>query len=107
MLPKKKRVTKEIFQTIMDKGNIVYGSFFVLRYLPSGLPSYAFAISKKIAKKAVQRNKMRRLGYNILRKYVLTKGSAVFLYKKEGLRATTLELTKDIDLLLKRSKILE
>ena len=106
MLPKKKRVTKEIFQTIMEKGNVVSGSFFILHYLKQDSPKYAFVVSKKIAKTAVKRNSLRRKGYNVLRLYDLKSFAGIFFYKKEALNISPAEIEKDIDFLLKRAKII-
>lgn len=106
MLSKKKRVTKEIFQTIMDKGIIVSGSFFVLRYIKQDNPQYVFVAPKKIAKTAVKRNSLRRKGYNMLRLYKLMSNTGIFFYKKEALLATTIEIKKDLDFILKKAKII-
>jgi ribonuclease P protein component len=105
MLPKKKRVTKEIFQTIMEKGNIVSGSFFVFRYIRQEAPQYAFVAPKKIAKGAVKRNSLRRAGYNILRTYDIRSNAGIFFYKKEALTSNSIEIRKDIDLILKKARI--
>lgn len=104
MLSKKKRVTKDIFQTILKKGNIVSGSFFLFRYIKQTTPQYAFVVSKKIAKTAVKRNSLRRNGYNILRKYDLKPYAGVFFYKKEALTANTTQIKEDIDFILKKAK---
>lgn len=106
MFPKKKRVTKDVFQTIMDKGNIVSGSFFVFRYLRQDYPQYAFVVPKKLAKTAVKRNSLRRKGYNLLRLCDLKKDIGVFFYKKEGILASSMEISKDIEYILKKSRIL-
>lgn len=106
MLPKKKRVKKDTFQTIMEKGSIVSGSFFILHYLKQNFPQYAFVVSKKIAKTAVKRNSLRRKGYNILRLYDLKSFAGIFFYKKEALNASFVEIEKDVDFLLKKAKII-
>ena len=106
MLSKKKRVTKEIFQTIMDKGNIVSGSFFTFRYIKQEIPQFAFVAPKKIAKNAVKRNYLRRQGYNVLRLYSLNSNAGIFFYKKEALVANKLEIKRDIDFILKKAKII-
>ena len=106
MLPKKKRVTKNTFQTIMEKGSIISGSFFLLRYIKQDIPQYAFVAPKKIAKTAVKRNSLRRKGYNILRTYKLGINSGIFFFKKEALTASSVELKQDIDFLLKKARIM-
>ena len=106
MLSKKKRVTKNVFQTIMEKGNVVSGSFFILRYFKQELPQYAIVAPKKIAKTAVKRNSLRRKGYNILRSYEIKTGAGILFYKKEALSALPIEIKKDIGFMLKKAKII-
>ena len=106
MISKKKRVTKDTFQTIMEKGSILHGSFFMLRYLIQDTPAYTFVAPKKIARTAVKRNFLRRRGYNILRSYKLNSCVGIFFYKKEGLTASFIETKKDIEFLLKKAKII-
>jgi ribonuclease P protein component len=106
MLSKKNRLDKDTLNTIMEKGSISSGSFFVLRYIKSDIPQYSFVVSKKIAKNAVKRNYLRRKGYNILRLYKIDKNKGVFFYKKEALLVPDVDIKKDIDFLLKKSKII-
>ena len=106
MLPKKKRVTKNTFNTIMEKGSIVSGSFFILRYIKENPPQCAFVVPKKIAKKAILRNSLRRKGYNIIRDYKLNLFSGLFFFKKESINIPVSELRNDIDSILKRIKII-
>ena len=106
MLSKNKRVTKDIFQTILKKGNIISGSFFLFRYIPFERPAYAFVVSKKIAKTAIKRNSLRRAGYNILRNYKLKSASGLFFYKKEALTTPQIELKKDIENILTKANFL-
>jgi len=90
----------------MEKGNVVYGSFFILRYLKQKLGEYAFVAPKKIAKTAVKRNELRRKGYNILRLYDLKPFAGIFFYKKEALNATNIDIKKDIEIILKKIKLI-
>ncbi len=106
MLSKNKRVTKEMFQDLMAKGNIVSGSFFVLRYQKQDHPQYSFVAPKKIAKTAVLRNSLRRKGYNLLRSYDPKINVGIFFYKKEAISVPLSDLKKDLDFLLKKAKII-
>jgi len=106
MLSKKKRLDKNTFKTIMEKGSISSSSFFVLHYIKGGSPQYAFVAPKKIAKTAIKRNSLRRNGYNILRFYELKSNKGIFFYKKEAMTTPVAELKKDVDFLLKKSKII-
>lgn len=106
MLPKKKRITKDIFQTVLRKGNIVSGSFFLFRYIKETSPQYAFVVSKKIVKTAIKRNSLRRRGYNILRQYNLKNCAGIFFYKKEALHVSLNELKKDIEFILEKINLI-
>ena len=96
MLPKKERVTKELFQTIMKQGRIISSPFFVFRYVYGKSPKYAFVAPKSIAKEANKRNALRRKGYNILREAKLPICSGIFFYKKPAKIAKTVEIKGDI-----------
>ena len=102
MLPKNKRVTKELFQKIMKIGGTLASPLFVFRYMESDKPQYAFVAPKTVAKRAVDRNKLRRTGYNALNTYTLKNISGIFFYKKAGKLASKGEIKGDIGVLLKK-----
>jgi len=104
MLPKNKRVTKELFQRIMKTGGSLASPFFSFRYINSDKPQYAFVAPKSVAKRAVDRNKLRRIGYNNLNSFTLKNISGIFFYKKQGKNVSSQEIKKDIENLLKRIK---
>lgn len=111
MLPKKNRVTKELFQTIMKEGKVLSGPFLLFRYIPAQVRpvqniNFAFVVPKAVAKKAVIRNKHRRKGYRILQETPIKQGSGVFFYKKPAILATSIELKEEVISLLKKSKFL-
>jgi ribonuclease P protein component len=63
MLPKDNRIKKKNdFELIFNKGRTFKNSFFILKVLSNDLKinRFAFVISKKVSKKAVERNKIRR-----------------------------------------------
>jgi ribonuclease P protein component len=104
MLPKKKRITKEVFQNVMKNGKAFHGSFFLFRYIPYKIPQYAFVAPKNIFKNAVKRNKFRRFGYNTLAKYELKPTIGIFFYKKEALKVKKEDLEEDIVSILNKIK---
>lgn len=106
MLPKKKRVTKEFFQTIMKEGKTFSTPLFLFRFVKSDTPHYAFVAPKGIFKKAIARNKFRRIGYNILRFIPLESLSGVFLYKRQALLATQVEIKENVLFILKKTYII-
>lgn len=66
MLPKDRRIERDIFPKI-GPAKFVRGKFTTISLFPcSGKSKFSFSISKKVAKTAVLRNKMRRAGYNTI-----------------------------------------
>jgi ribonuclease P protein component len=106
MFPKKKRVTKELFQAVMKKGDTLSSPLFVFRYLKQENPQYAFIAPKSVAKQASDRNKLRRQGYNALKSFNIKHGIGLFFYKKPAKNATFTEIKADIQLILTKSKLL-
>lgn len=107
MLPKKKRITKEIFQDILKKGTTISSPFFIFKYIKKENKGiFAFVVSKKLVKTATKRNFLRRSGYNILRLYSLNSYAGIFFYKKEGLNRTKPEIKEDIEFLLKKANFI-
>lgn len=106
MLPRKKRVTKELFNLIMKKGKVTQGSLFLFRYISQPSPQYAFVVPKNIAKKATQRNSLRRRGYSAISSNEVKGSAGVFFYKKEGKEASFEEISSDIKSILTKNKLL-
>ena len=106
MLPKKKRITKDLFQDIMKNGKTASSPLFTLRYIPSKVGQYAVVAPKTVAKQAVLRNKLRRKGYSILAK-IPQKPSilGIFFYKKEAKQADFQALESDMMALLSKIRL--
>lgn len=105
MLSKKKRITKEIFQNLIKGGKTFSTPLFLFYYKESNLPQYAFVAPKGIFKKAVERNKFRRSGYNTLRYIPIRSGSGIFIYKKQAFIANSAEIKENILFILKKTGI--
>lgn len=103
MLPKKKRVTKEVFQVLMREGKTFSTQLFLFYYEESIFPQYAVVAPKNIFKNAVKRNKYKRIGYNILRILPINTGTGVFMYKKQALSVKTEEIKENMTLILKKA----
>jgi ribonuclease P protein component len=114
MLPKKIRLTTGLFDQVFRTGKVEHGRLFWMRSasLPTGLPSrFAVAVSKKVAKTAVLRNKMKRVVYRAIEtldKDVLAGESSVmtiFGVKKDISGALFEEVVQELrDLLLKKGQ---
>ncbi len=102
MLPKNKRVNKELFRLIIKQGKTISSSIFLFRYIPQNKPQYAFVAPKSIAKKAVDRNYLRRQGYNALYLYPLKLYAGIFFYKKKVKEASFKEIKNEIKSILEK-----
>jgi len=106
MIPKKKRVTKKDFQVLLKDGKTLSTQLFLFHFIKSDLPQYVFVAPKNSFKKAILRNKWRKIGYNILRSVPVKSGSGVFIYKKQAITAKPNELKDDILFILKKTGFL-
>ncbi len=106
MLPKKKRVTKGVFQVLLKEGKTFSTKLFLLYFIKNETPQYAVVAPKGVFKSAVKRNKFRRIGYNILRSLPIKSGIGVFMYKKQAITAENLEIKENIISLLKKINII-
>lgn len=103
MLPKRKRVTKDLFSHIMKNGRVLSSPLFTLRYINQKTPQYAFVAPKTIIKQAVSRNKLRRKGYAVLSQTkTLPNVLGVFFYKKQANTASFLDIRTDIEALINK-----
>lgn len=66
MLPKKNRVTTAEFNQYFTTRKRVHGTYVQILYTPSTEFKAAAVVGKKVYKKAVDRNKLRRRMYHIL-----------------------------------------
>jgi len=71
MLPKRHRISRVLSASLSQRGETRSNELFFLKMVPyEGSTRFGVSISKKIAKSAVVRNRLRRLGYRLLGKYV-------------------------------------
>jgi ribonuclease P protein component len=111
MIPKKNRIEKSLFDSIYKSGTPIHTPLFYLLYSHNSSleTKFSFVVSKKIAKTAVLRNKLRRRGYSVIRKNMsqieshvqclifLKAGSGDLLFK---------EYENQLVFLLKKAKIM-
>ncbi len=118
MLSKKNRTDKKAVEKIFKKGVFLGSDNLILKYTKEdsqNKPQISFIAPKGVAKKAVDRNKLRRRGYSILRKYmqhfplsfsgafVFGKNSvALFGGRKNKIKNPSQDLEKEIIIILKR-----
>lgn len=109
MLPKNKRISKDSFKTILQKGTSYHTENFTLRVLPSEKEGFAVLVSKKVAKGAVDRNRIRRRVYSVLRDSLLhiKAKSKNIVSAKDGAKQLSFESQKEeINRLLKKARLI-
>lgn len=86
MLSKSRRIERKLFPLLL-KGKTYKNNLFLLRFavINGDHARFSFSVSKKVAKSAVIRNKIRRMGYHLLEKYlpqIQSNALAGFVFKK-------------------------
>ena len=68
MLPRKQRIPRSLFLKLKTAKQIYSNKFLLVKLVPyAGVGSrFSVSVSKKRSKSAVVRNKLRRLGYNLI-----------------------------------------
>lgn len=91
MLPKTWRVSKKEFAEILSKGKRYNSPHFLLYCIEdtkagSKNSRFAFSVSKKVGKTAVQRNRLRRQGYSVIQRAQkdVSSGKVLFFSFKKG-----------------------
>lgn len=81
MLPKKERLSRLEFNRFFSVGKRLHTPLFQIVFSPHDALHASVVVSKKIAKRAVVRNKIRRRIYDIVRNYHSQKGMCgVFIF---------------------------
>jgi ribonuclease P protein component len=111
MLAKNRRIKKELFQTIFQKGSHFQSSCLALKTIPKLCPksSFAFIVSAGMIKKAVARNKLKRRARAIIFKTLssLKEGHCVvFIFKKGSQNLSFKEMESEMVGLLRKAKLL-
>ncbi|MCK5591879.1 MAG: ribonuclease P protein component [Candidatus Pacebacteria bacterium] len=129
MLPKKNRIPRRFFPLVIIKGKN-YSSFNMyirVATLPSlfyldnqtkqtssskdGVFSrFSFITSKKVSKKAVTRNKFRRIGYGVVQKNIqnIKEGFLVAVFfKKNVINLSKKEIEEEMVFLFKKANLLK
>jgi len=111
MLPKNNRIGRAEFESIIRSGKRIHSPIFILyiQKTEGNDKRFGFSVSKKISKSSVQRNKLRRQGYSVIRdqiKHIKDGFLFVFVYKKTQRIPTYQEIEVDITGLLKNTFVL-
>jgi ribonuclease P protein component len=110
MLTRKERLTKKEFQQAYKNSKTFYSNNFILKSSTNNkqMNSYGVMISKKVSKKSVIRNKLKRQILEIIRlnKQCINNGySCIFVVKESAINLSYQAIEKEIIYLLKKAKI--
>ena len=112
MLPKKNRLRKkDDFQKVYQKGFFSAFGDISLKKLPNNLSMtrIGFIVEKKIFKKAVERNRIKRILRDFFRKNIfkITPGlDVVIFYKSKDWEIDSKKITLDLEKLLKKTNLI-
>jgi len=88
MFTKKERLTSKDFSRFFSSGKRFHSTFFTVVYTPYPTTHVSVVVPKKVARRAVQRNSLRRQVYDILRRYLKSDnktGIFIVLMKKPSI----------------------
>lgn len=114
MFPKKERVHKADFDTILKRARTVTSEHLTLRYVENNLSinkknKYSFVVSANVSKLATIRNLLKRRGRHIIRtitKKIKTPYACVFFFKPRSADIDFASLEKEILMLLDKANII-
>ena len=108
MLSKDKKINTQLFKEVLNKGKTHHFTYFSVKTLKSPVnenkSKFTIVVSKKIVKKAISRNLIRRRFFNIIKdiyKDFPTPYAFIFFLKKEGKELNYKDLKKEIEIILK------
>jgi ribonuclease P protein component len=110
VLPKENRLSKKEIRQVFKRGKVIYGDLFLLKVCLNSLNLSRFSIivPKKVAKKATQRNRIKRLARESLRKKLpkIKPGfDGVFIATSKILEKDYWEIDEEIEKLLNKAGI--
>jgi len=113
MLSKKNKIKRAYFPSNSKKGIVfqsVYASLSLQKQTKEPLIKFSFVVSSKVSKKAVLRNKLKRRGYYVIKKFLpsIKPGYfVVFFLKKDIVGIPFVDFEKQILFLLNKAKLIK
>lgn len=109
MLPRSERLSRSDFELLKKRGARIHTELFTLSYVFTPTLGVGVVVSKKVARRAVDRNMMRRRVYAVFRdiKHDLKTAYIVVFIKKEGAKTTYSYLKKTLDQAIQRAGLLK
>lgn len=110
MLARKHRINKELFAEIFRAGKSVSSDNLSLKIhpIPADCSVFAFVVSSKVAKRAVDRNKLKRRARHIVGKMMpeIKNGLGVIIFFKKGSEKLNFqEIEKETRAVFQKAKI--
>jgi ribonuclease P protein component len=99
-----------MFPLLRERTKVFKNGVFLLKFVQGDNKEsrFCFSVSKKIAKNAVIRNKMRRAGYRLLVKYIPEiKTDILALFSFRAIPKDDTEIVKSLESILKESKLIK
>lgn len=113
MLSKKNKIQRADFPSSSKKGMVfhsTYTSLSLQKQTKEEPNKFSFVVSGKVSKKAVVRNKLKRRGYYVIKKFLPTIKIGyfvVFFLKKEIVGLSYSDFEKQILFLLNKAKLIK
>ena len=85
MLPKRSRLTAQQVEEVLKSGKTARLAGLSAKYMPGASPKAAVVVSKKVAKGAVERNRLRRAAYAALARALPQDRHVVFFLHQPAL----------------------
>jgi len=93
MLPRNRRINKEIIENVLKTGKSKQSSYFSVKYMASGTEKsrFTFVVSSGVAKKAVDRNFLKRRCRYVIGKNLgkIKDGFILMFFAKKGAESLT------------------
>ena len=104
MLPKEKRIPREQFKELLLSRKFSNSPHFSLRIGVATMPRFAVAVSKKVSKSAVVRNRIRRRVYNVISSSIdlFSPGLYLFIAKSGADKLKVEHIKTELDKLIKK-----
>ena len=97
MISKEQRLDRGVFMEVLKRGRKVHTATYSLYYMPAPTFRAAVVVSKKIARRAVVRNHIRRRTYTALRSLEISQGYFLVLMKAPGIECSFFELVQSLE----------
>jgi ribonuclease P protein component len=121
MFPKNRRIPRKMFPLLQNGAKTFKNKLFLLRFVSikkesppaSGARAlragrFCFSISKKVSKKAVIRNKLRRAGYRTLKEHLFKiKPEILAIFSFKEVAKNNKEIEKNLESILKESNLIK